>query len=383
MSRRMIVVFWVVVAVLAGGTLADAGIIVGKTDLATDTPGVTGGEGGGAHQVTLYRNAVMPASGMLTKVTLRNDSDTNSEQFGVLVLRPTGTPDQYTVIHNQQFTGEDDDNATTGTRDYPTLLPVEADDVLAHWWPLSAQNPGPIPFTNFSSPAEGPGVFKWPVTPGEVEPGDTFNFNHTGGGLTRDYFLNATLESGGMTVGKLDLLTDPPSHSGGDGGSAEVLFLHQGYVIPSPGRLTALTLLNDSDTNNEQFDLLVVRPTGSPNEYTVIHRVPILDEDDDGATTGTRTYALDSLAVASGDILGMWWDAQNPGPIPFDNNEGTTVWEWPVTSVGDTFTFSQTGGPREYFMNVTLRVPEPATVWLFGLGAIALAACGWRKRFKV
>ena len=378
MCRTLATAVSAVAVLLAAGGIASGGIIVGKADLATDTPAVPAGEGGGANQASLYTNGVMPTSGLLTKVTLRNDTDTNSEQFGVLVMRPTGTPNQYTIIHNQQFTGEDDDSATTGTRDYPTLLPVEGGDVLAHWWPLSAGNPGPIPFTN-----GGPVLLDWPVVASEVDPGDTLNF--TAGGLTRDYFLNATLEPATI-LGKTDLMTGNPGAGGGDGGSSEHLFLHQTVVVPEDGMLTKQTLREDSDIVSETANLLVLRPTGNLNEYTVIHRVEFTD-DLVPATTGTTDYPLAKLAVEAGDVLAHWWDTQPGGPIPFTNGifgDTRTAWDTPVLSgelgVGDTYTFVQAGGPRDYWFNVTHVVPEPATALLWVQGLFALALCRRRKR---
>jgi len=135
-----------------------------------------------------------------------------------------------------------------------------------------------------------------------------------------------------------------------------------------------LTSREDGDENSEEFNLLVMRPTGTENEFTIEARQQLFD-DVPPATTGTTTYALNNLAVQSGDVLAHFWDMQNPGAIPFSNvtleepGDTTTYWDGTEESaghaaasgpqngdleVGDTFAFVENGGVRDYWFNVTL-----------------------------
>jgi len=178
------------------------------------------------------------------------------------------------------------------------------------------------------------------------------------------------------TLGKVDLLTGDPWAANGDGGSTNHLFLHTGIVVPLPGTLTMLTSREDGDMDSEEFNLMVLRPTGTENEYTIAARQQLFD-DLPPADTGITTYALNNLAVQSGDVLAHFWDMQNPGAIPFTNvtnpleepGDTTTYWDGTEESaghaassgpqsgdleVGDTFAFVENGGVRDYWFNVTL-----------------------------
>jgi len=189
-------------------------------------------------------------------------------------------------------------------------------------------------------------------------------------------------------LGKADLLTGDPAAANGDGGSTNHLFLHTGIVVPLPGTLTMLTSREDGDENSEEFNLLVMRPTGTENEFTIAARQQLFD-DVPPATTGTTSYALNNLAVQAGDVLAHFWDMQNPGSIPFSNDpEGDTNTIWDGTEsaaghaassgpqsgdleVGDTFAFVENGGVRDYWFNVT-HVPEPSMLVLAGMGTLVV-----------
>ena len=187
-----------------------------------------------------------------------------------------------------------------------------------------------------------------------------------------------------VVIGKQDLLAETPGVLSGDGGSAEVLFLHRDLVIPGDGTLTTMTVLNDDeplpggdgDIGNEifeEFNLLVLRPTGNEEEFTVIHRAQFFD-DEVPSVEGTTDYAVNDIPVQFGDVLGFFWDWQNPGAIPFTNHtegDSNTDYQYPVSSFdveeGNTFTFVSTAGGsrRDYFFNVTAELAGVVTPTVF------------------
>ena len=190
----------------------------------------------------------------------------------------------------------------------------------------------------------------------------------------------------GLIVGKADLTTGGPGVPNGDGGSLNTLFLHRGYVVPSGGILTKMTVREDGDEVSEEFNLLVLRPTGNADEFVVAARQQHYDDLAAGMTTGTTDYVLNNLPVLSGDLLAHWWEAQPSGAIPFDNRvagESDTAYDAPQPpdyhpstgpqsgdlDVGDTYVFQLDGEPRNYWFNVTL-IPEPSTLMLAGMGIL-------------
>ena len=185
-----------------------------------------------------------------------------------------------------------------------------------------------------------------------------------------------------------------PVPGGGDGGSDGALMVMGYYpatptsdfVIPSNGILTAMTILEDTDTTAEPADLLVLRQT-AVNTYLVIQRATVTD-DAVPATTGTTTYPLANLAVQAGDIIGhttMGGGVGGPIPTITDNINGPGELElvYDTTVVGGTINFTPFGGgkvaARDYFYNVTL-IPEPSTFVLAALGLLSLGFVTWRRR---
>ena len=212
-------------------------------------------------------------------------------------------------------------------------------------------------------------------------------------------------------IGKTNLLTPDPFYLRGDGGSEDSLWLHTNLVMPGNGYLTTLTVRNDDDPDispqgllndevSEVFNLLVLRPTGNTDEYTVIHREQFSD-DNPASITGVTNYTLNNLPVQAGDTLAHWWPnssegGQNPGAIPFSNDlvtplgDSHTYFDYEVFSAnveeGDTYAFENDNGlfggiaVRDMWLNVTFVVPEPGTGVLMALGMISCLAVRSRKR---
>ena len=202
-------------------------------------------------------------------------------------------------------------------------------------------------------------------------------------------------------IGKTDLLSLTPFYQTGDGNSPDSLWLHKGLVMPGDGILTKVTVRNDDDHPpppgngqgdpanevSEEFTLLVLRPTGTTDEFTVIHRVQLFD-DNPTTITGEQDYALNNLSVQTGDTLAHWWDQQNGGAIPFSNDlpnnpvgDSLTYFDNAVITgaldEGDTYAFSEENvqigvSVRDMYLNATFVVPEPSTCLLASLGLLGL-----------
>ena len=177
---------------------------------------------------------------------------------------------------------------------------------------------------------------------------------------------------------------DGPGYTVVDGHHASTLPTTSNFVIPSAGVLTAMTILNDTDTDAESVDLLVLRET-AVNTYTVIQRVPVTD-DTPSATTGTTVYPLASLAVLAGDILAHAGDTAGPIPLSVvSTGPGDVELFFHTTGVGGTLNFTPFPQSRDYFYNVTLvteditTAPEPNTFMLAALGLLGLVV-GRRRR---
>ncbi len=124
---------------------ASAAIIVGATDLTGSTPGAPAGDtytGGELllldafnTPATSFGDFTIPSNGILTNLTIRNDSDGDAETVGFLVLRSTGGTG-YDIIHNVTIGTDDDGGADDPalTTTYPLAnLSVLAGDELAHY----------------------------------------------------------------------------------------------------------------------------------------------------------------------------------------------------------------------------------------------------------
>ena len=154
-----------------------------------------------------------------------------------------------------------------------------------------------------------------------------------------------------------DFSDQMPTYSEGDGAAPNHIFVHK-YPFPSDGRVTGIILLNDSDSLEEDFTLLILRPISGG--WEVIHRMDISEDDHTSTETGFTTIPLgNSLAVKKGDIFAHW-QFSNTGAIPLNEEgsayEGLSFGKFGLESndieQGKIIANENFSGGRDYFVNL-------------------------------
>jgi hypothetical protein len=129
----------------------------------------------------------IPGPGFITGVRYRNDTTgdpTGPEAISVLVLRPEGGG--WRVIHRIDLPDSAFRHGASGDTTFmlPAPLPVQANDILAHW---QYQGPGPIP-PNVRNHVDGVSHGQFGFNSSDVDVGKFIvNAGFTG---QRDYFIN-------------------------------------------------------------------------------------------------------------------------------------------------------------------------------------------------
>ncbi len=190
----------------------------------------------------------------------------------------------------------------------------------------------------------------------------------------------AVAAHGGSVIGN-DLSHFDRSQNG-DG----VNVFHTNHVaMPKDGFVNAVHVAYQGGSGSMQsFQLIQLRPTGVPGEYTVVNVSNALD------LTG---YTVDEIAVLSlgtqwqvqaGDIFGFYGAGipyETLDNVDWNSNEQPTYYQAGFTwtyNAGDTFSLSdlpQLPSPdfdRDYGYGVAFVVPEPAHGAILGVGALVL-----------
>ncbi len=154
-----------------------------------------------------------------------------------------------------------------------------------------------------------------------------------------------------------DFSDQTPTSPEGDLAAPTHIFIHK-YPIPRDGFVTGITILNDTDSLEEDFTLLILRPIGGG--WKVIHRMDISEEDlASTKTTGSNVHFRVSLAVKKGDIFAHW-QLNDTGPIPLNDEgssfEGLSFGKFGITSKeiekGQVILNENFSGGRDYFINL-------------------------------
>lgn len=154
-----------------------------------------------------------------------------------------------------------------------------------------------------------------------------------------------------------DFSNQTPTFPEGDGAAPNHIFVHK-YPIPSDGFITGVTFLNDSDSLEEDFTLLILHPISGG--WEVIHRMDISEDDHISTETGSTTIPFGNpLAVRKGDIFAHW-QFSNTGAIPLNDEgsayEGLSFGKFGLESndieQGKIIPNENYSGGRDYFINL-------------------------------
>ena len=153
-----------------------------------------------------------------------------------------------------------------------------------------------------------------------------------------------------------DFASHTPAFPKGDEAASLHLFLHK-YPMPSNGFITGVIYLNDSDTNSESFDLLVLRPENQG--WKIVDRLSLSD-DRPPAQTGTTLLTLPTpIAVQENDIFAHWqYEAEGAIPLNGDNTsiDGFSSGQYQFRSadveIGQHIHKDGFTGERDYFISV-------------------------------
>lgn len=154
-----------------------------------------------------------------------------------------------------------------------------------------------------------------------------------------------------------DFSDQTPSYPEGDEAAPNHVFVHK-YSIPEDGFITGITLLNDSDSLEEDFTLLILRPI--KGGWEVIHRVDVSGDDHASTETGIKTIPFGTpLPVKKGDIFAHWQFSKT-GAIPLNEEgsayEGLSFGKFGLSSndieEGQIIANEGFSGGRDYFINL-------------------------------
>lgn len=320
-----------------------------------------------------YSNYVpMPGTGVVDAIGLYYQASPYAP-FNAYQLRPTGNPNEYTVVY--------DSGAITpsGTPNTALRIPlpngktyVRPGDIFAHYGrgiPYS-DSPGGINITNarmiyYPSPA-APTTGSTITLPSVAFPSSSY---------IRDYASAVNWE---WYVGnELTPRTNPSDGAPG-------VFYTNFVPMPVHGIADSVGIYFQGNPNNYSFNLYQLRPTGTANQYQVIY--------DSGAITpsGASNTILNLLfpngptVVLPGDIFahygrGIPYSSSgqlnylNPYAIYYPSPSAPLAGQ--VITLGSA-AFPLSGYIRDYSFAVHLFVPEPQAIGLLATGLLLLGV--WR-----
>ncbi len=157
-------------------------------DYSNQTPAYPEGDITASTHVFVHKYPI-PNDGFVMGVTYLNDSDSETENITILILRPIGGG--WKVIHRANLLEDDLPPATTGTTTFSFEAPlaVKKGDMFAHWQPGET---GPIPLNLESSPFDGLSFNKVGFRAEDIEEEKIIPSENFSGG--RDYFINLIFE---------------------------------------------------------------------------------------------------------------------------------------------------------------------------------------------
>lgn len=151
-------------------------------------------------------------------------------------------------------------------------------------------------------------------------------------------------------------------------GDPRVLQINRTDPIPQSGTITSFSFYKQAPTNNT-FTAYVLRPLGD-NQYDVLYSTPFVTSG--LAIDQVHTLPITPVAVQAGDLIGHY----NLG-IPFDSGlaDSEAIY-FPVEPGAATADPLVLGAPntnfvRTYSFAANFEVPEPSSLGLLGLGAVA------------
>ncbi len=151
-------------------------------DFADRTPSSPAGDTAAGEHLFLHKYP-FPSDGYITGIAYLNDSDSTSESFDLLILRPN--QDGWDVLYRITLS-DDTPPAETGITlvDLPYPLPVQEGDIFAHW---QYDAGGAIP-ANIEHPVDGSSAGQHGFGSSAVEIGQKITKYGFSG--QRDYFIN-------------------------------------------------------------------------------------------------------------------------------------------------------------------------------------------------
>ncbi len=157
-------------------------------DYSNQTPAYPEGDITASTHLFVHKYPI-PNNGFVMGITYLNDSDSESENITILILRPIGGG--WKVIHHADLLEDDLPPATTGTTtfSFEASLSVKKGDMFAHWQPGET---GPIPLNLESSPFDGLSFNKVGFSMEDIGEGKIIPSENFSGG--RDYFINLIFE---------------------------------------------------------------------------------------------------------------------------------------------------------------------------------------------
>jgi len=152
-------------------------------DFASQIPAYPEGDASASLHLFLHKYHV-PNNGFITGVIYLNDSDTISESFDLLILRPDKKG--WKVVYRIN-SSDDSSPAKTGITvlTLPAPLSVQKNDIFAHW---QHEADGAIPLNVDNESFDGFSVGQYGFRSADVEIGQHINKDGFSG--PRDYFIN-------------------------------------------------------------------------------------------------------------------------------------------------------------------------------------------------
>jgi hypothetical protein len=152
-------------------------------DFSNQSPASPEGDTAAGHHLFLHKYPI-PTNGFITGIDYLNDSDTASESFDLLVLRPNDKA--WTVIYRINLS-DDVPPAKTGITvvNLPYPLPVQKNDIFAHWQ-YDAGGAIPLNIDNLSIGGFSAGQYGFRSS--AIEVGQQIDKDGFSG--QRDYFVN-------------------------------------------------------------------------------------------------------------------------------------------------------------------------------------------------